>query len=421
MKLKFLGGCNEIGRSAVLVDDTIIIDYGLRPTDPPEVPIGNGSFAPSSIIVSHAHLDHSGMVPSLMDRYKAPEVFMTPVTRDLTSLMARDTIKVGREQGYVFFGEEEILRMDARTQELAFGDPHTLADADYELEFHNAGHIPGSAAVHLRKDQEDISLFYTGDIKLGPSRLMQSAVPAEFPAAEIIILESTYHGRDHRNRQELEREFIDSITDTLSAGGNAIVPCFAIGRTQEIVMILHAYGLTPYVDGMGLSVYQLFKNHPRYLKDPEAMGEAFAAAEFVNAKRRRKAISEPSVIVTTAGMLNGGPVLYYLRKIHDDPRSKVLLTGYQIEGTNGRKLLEEGCVDADGELLQVTARVEQYDFSAHADDAELKKLVTRFSRSGMEVLFTVHGEHTGEFAAWARDKFGCEAIAPQNGEEFIIQ
>jgi len=186
-------------------------------------------------------------------------------------------------------------------------------------------------------------------------------------------------------------------------------------------MILHAYGLTPYVDGMGLSVYQLFKNHPSYLKDPEAMNEAFAAAEFVNAKRRKKAISEPSVIVTTAGMLNGGPVLYYLRKIHDDPRSKVLLTGYQIEGTNGRKLLEEGCVDADGELLQVTACVEQYDFSAHADDAELKKLVTRFSRSGTEVLFTVHGEHTEEFAAWARDKFGCEAIAPQNGEEFIIQ
>jgi putative mRNA 3-end processing factor len=421
MKLKFLGGCNEIGRSAVLVDDTIILDYGLRPTDPPEVPIGNGSIAPSSIIVSHAHLDHSGMVPSLMDRYKAPEVFMTPVTRDLTSLMARDTIKVGKEQGYVFFGEEEIVRMDAQTHEVAFGDRHSLTGSDYEFEFHNAGHIPGSSAVHLRKEGEDISLFYSGDIKLGPSRLMQSAAPNEFPAADILILESTYHGRDHRDRQELEREFIDSISDTLHAGGNAIVPCFAIGRTQEIVMILHAYGLTPYVDGMGLSVYQLFKNHPSYLKDAKAMCESFAAAEFVNAKRRRKAISEPSVIVTTAGMLNGGPVLYYLRKIHDDPRSKVLLTGYQIEGTNGRKLLEEGCVDADGELLQVTARVEQYDFSAHADDAELKKLVTRFSRHGTEVLFTVHGEHTGEFAAWARDKFGCEAIAPQNGEEFIIQ
>jgi len=421
MKLKFLGGCNEIGRSAILVDDTIILDYGLRPTDPPEVPVCNGSIAPSSIIVSHAHLDHSGMVPSLMDRYKAPEVFMTPVTRDLTSLMARDTIKVGKEQGYVFFGEEEIVRMDAQTHEVAFGDRHPLTDSDYEFEFHNAGHIPGSSAVHLRKEREDISLFYSGDIKLGPSRLMQSAAPNEFPAADILILESTYHGRDHRDRQELEREFIDSISDTLNAGGNAIVPCFAIGRTQEIVMILHAYGLTPYVDGMGLSVYQLFKNHPSYLKDAKAMCESFAAAEFVNAKRRRKAISEPSVIVTTAGMLNGGPVLYYLRKIHDDPRSKVLLTGYQIEGTNGRKLLEEGCVDADGELLQVTARVEQYDFSAHADDAELKKLVTGFSRHGTEVLFTVHGEHTGEFAAWARDKFGCEEIASQNGEEFIIQ
>ncbi len=421
MKIRFLGGCNEVGRSAILVDDKIIIDYGLRPSDPPEIPLNNGRISPKSVLLSHAHLDHSGMVPSLMAGDHAPKVYMTPVTRDLTKLLGRDTIKVGKEQGFLFFGEAEIRKLDQRTETVVYGERYPLNGSEYQFEFHNSGHIPGSSSVYLRKEREDISLLYTGDIKTGMTRLMKSAVPADFPTSDILFIESTYYNRDHRNRPELEREFIDSIKETLDSGGNAIVPCFAIGRTQEVVMILHSYGLTPYVDGMGLSVFNLFKNHPTSVKDIAALTAAFNDAQFVNSKRRKKAISEPSVIVTTAGMLNGGPVLYYLKKIHDDPRSKVLLTGYQIEGTNGRRLIDEGCVETNGEIVKVNAGVEYYDFSAHAGDSELKKIVSRFCRTGTEIVFMVHGEHTGEFATWARDKFGCEAIAPSNGEEFIIE
>lgn len=423
MKIKFLGGCNEVGRSAVLVDDKIIIDYGMRPSDPPEIPLNSEHISPKSVIISHAHLDHSGMVPSLMSRAEAeiPEVYMTPVTRDLTKLLGRDTIKVGRDKGFSFFSEADIQKLDEKTHAVAYGERHALDGTDYEFELHNAGHIPGSASVHLRKESEDISLLYTGDIKTSPSRLMESASPADLPASDILFIESTYYGRDHRDRKELEREFVDSVKETLNSGGNAIVPCFAVGRTQEIVMILHSYGITPYVDGMGLGVYRVFKNYPSSLKDAKALNDAFGDAQFVNSKRRKKAISEPSVIVTTAGMLNGGPVLYYLKKKHEDPRSKVLLTGYQIEGTNGRMLVEEGCVEADGEIVKVNAGVEYYDFSAHAGDSELKEIVSRFCRTGTEVVFTVHGDHTEEFAMWIRDKFGCEAIAPNNGEEFIIE
>lgn len=421
MKIKFLGGSNEVGRSAVLVDNKILLDYGMRPSDPPEIPLRSESISPKSVIISHAHLDHSGMVPSLMRHKKAPEVYMTSVTGDLTKLLARDTIKVGRDQGFVFFSEDDLQRLDEYMHTMSYGERRTLNSSNYEFELHNAGHIPGSSSVHLRKESEDISLFYTGDIKVGNTRLMESASPKDFPPSDVLFIESTYYGTDHRDRKELEREFVDSIKDTLNAGGNAIVPCFAVGRTQEVVMILHAYGLTPYVDGMGLSVFGIFKNHPSSLKDVRALNDAFADAQFVNSKKRKKAISEPSVIVTTAGMLNGGPVLYYLKKIHADPKSKVLLTGYQIEGTNGRRLLEQGYVDADGERVRVSTGVEQYDFSAHAGDAELKDIVSGFCRNGTDVIFMVHGEHTEEFAAWTRDKFGCEAIAPNNGEEFIIE
>jgi putative mRNA 3-end processing factor len=417
MKLKFLGGCNEVGRSAILVDGEVLLDYGLRPSDPPEIPLGNGVISPKYVIVSHAHLDHSGMVPSLM----VPDVYMTSVTRDLTILLGRDTIKVGKEQGFVFFDEEDIKYMDEHTHVVPYGERRTLDGSDYKLEFRNAGHIPGSSATYLRKESEDISLFYTGDIRMDVTRLMESASPKDFPSADILLIESTYYNKEHRDRREMEHEFIDSVKETLASGGNAIVPCFAVGRTQEIVMVLHSYGLTPYVDGMGLSVFRLFKHYPSFLKDAKALNDAFSNAQFVNAKKRKKVLSEPSVIVTTAGMLNGGPVLYYLKKVHGDPKSKVLLTGYQIEGTNGRRLLEEGCVEAEGETVKVDASVEQYDFSAHAGDSELKNLVSRFCKNGTGVGFMIHGEHTEDFAAWARDNLGCEAIAPSNGEEYIIE
>ncbi|MBA5942561.1 MAG: MBL fold metallo-hydrolase [Methanophagales archaeon] len=425
MKIKFLGGGNEVGRSALVVDDKIIIDYGMKPSDPLEIPLPlssrNGNISPESVILSHAHLDHSGMAASLMSGADAPEAYMTPVTRDIVKLLGRDTIKLGKEQGFAFFGEEEIAKLDANTHTLAYGERRVLNSSDYEFELHNAGHIPGSSTVYLRKESEDISLLYTGDIKIGDTRLVESVSSDDFPASDILLIESTYYGRDHGNRKELERKFIDSIKDTLNSGGNAIVPCFAIGRTQEIVMILHSYGLTPYVDGMGLSVFSIFKNHPSSVKDVDALKNAFNNAQFVNAKRRKKAISEPSVIVTTSGMLNGGPVLYYLKRIHEDPKSKVLLTGYQLEGTNGRRLIDEGYVEAEGEIVKVNASVEYFDFSAHAGDSELKEIVSRFCRNGTEVVFMVHGDNTEGFAAWASDKYGCEAIAPNNGEEFIIE
>ena len=421
MKLKFLGGCREVGRSAILVDDKIMLDYGLRPSEPPETPVGNGRVHPESVVVSHAHLDHSGMVPSLMSmgRDGTPDVYMTAVTGDLAQLLSRDTIKIGKDQGFFLFGQEDLRKMNERTHTLGYGE--RVALDGYELELFNAGHIPGSASTYLRKEREDISLFYTGDIKMDATRLMEAPSPEDFPAADILLIESTYYGREHRNRQELEREFIDSITETLNSGHNAIVPCFAVGRTQEIVMILHAYGLTPYVDGMGLGVYRTLRDHPSFVRNAKALNDAFGNARFVNAKQRKKVFSEPSVIVTTAGMLNGGPVLYYLKKIHEDPKSKVLLTGYQIKGTNGQRLMDEGHVEVDGETVKVNMQVEQYDFSAHAGDSELKGIVSKFYENGTGIIFTVHGDDTEGFAAWAREEYDCDAISPKVGEEFIIE
>ncbi len=417
MRIKFLGGCSEVGRSAVLIDGKILIDYGIRPADPPEMPAPHNGRV-HSVIVSHAHLDHSGMIPKLMNSF--PDLFMTPVTCDIALILWKDTIKLGNSHGIHIYDSEDVERV-AKCARLFNYRKQFVVDS-YVCEMFNAGHIPGSASVFIRNEREDISVFYTGDIKLENTKLLNSASLDEFPCADVLIVESTYYGTEHRKRSELEREFVDSVEDTISRGGHAIIPCFAVGRTQEIVMILHAHGIVPYVDGLGISVFKIFERHPSFIRDSEALSAAFKEAKFINGKRKRKkALSQPSAIVTTAGMLNGGPVLYYLRQVHDDPKSKVLLTGYQIDGTNGRRLLEDKSVETEEGMLRVHAEVEQYDFSAHAGDSELKKLVEHFCRKGTEIVFTMHGDNSEEFAAWIRENIGCNAIAPKNGDEYVIE
>ncbi|MDF2954736.1 MAG: RNA processing exonuclease [Candidatus Alkanophagales archaeon MCA70_species_2] len=385
----------------------------MKPADVPEFPVGEAF--PEVVVVSHAHLDHSGVVPNLMR--SSPSVYMTPVTRELLYILCKDTLKLGKEQGICVFDKRDLNDL----MNYAFMMPYRerFWSSGYEFELYDAGHIPGSASVHVRSERDDLNLFYTGDIKLEDTRLLKGA-DINPPETDVLIIESTYFGEKHPDRRELEERFVASVEETLDAGGNAIVPCFAVGRTQEMVMILHAHGITPYVDGMGLSVLRKIKKHLSFMRDGEALVEAFKDARFVTPKSRKKVLSEPSVVVTTAGMLNGGPALYYLERIKDDPRSKILLTGYQIEGTNGRRLLEEGVIELNGGTVKVKAQVEQYDFSAHADDSDLKMLIERFCERGVEYVFTVHGENAAAFAAWIRENFDCQSFAPNLGESFVI-
>ncbi|MDI6888323.1 MAG: MBL fold metallo-hydrolase [Methanocellales archaeon] len=407
MKIRFLGGCREVGRSAILVDG-ILLDYGMKPCNPPLYPL-NG-LRPSSIIVSHAHLDHSGVVANLMDL--RPGVFMTPVTRDLSLLLAHDTLKISKRQGIFPFDMEDVQLLMQRVQPVTYQDCFQVDG--YSVRLFDAGHIPGSASIHLDGEKR---LLYTGDINTLNTRLLNGAY-GRYPDADVLIIESTYFGRTHPNRKELERQFVESIIQTLDDGGSAILPCFAIGRTQEILMILDAYGLSPYVDGMGVDVQQVLERHPSYLRDIDELQDAFNNAKVVEPEHRSLILKEPSIIVTTAGMLNGGPVLYYLGKVHDDPRSKILLTGYQIEGTNGWSALERGYVEIDGEMIPLNMQVEYYDFSAHADDAQLKKLIKGCKNVGM--VFPVHGDDAEVFAQWIRNNCSCDAIAPKNGDEIIL-
>ncbi|AIY90731.1 MBL fold metallo-hydrolase [Geoglobus acetivorans] len=404
--IRFLGGCREVGRSAIMVD-SIILDYGLKPSSPPEFPVNGVS--PKSIIISHGHLDHVGVAPNLMD--VDPKVFMTPPTRDLSDILLKDSMNIMENPP---FGKREYMQFHSNTREVGYDEPF-LFDG-WEVTLFNAGHIPGSASIYMSRD---VNILYTGDIKLEDTRLLEGA-DTSFPETDILIVESTYFGVKHPERKELEKQFVESVIDTLDKGGHAIIPAFAVGRTQEIMMILTKHGITPYVDGMGKEVSRMLENYPDYLKSVRELKRAIKRSIIVERGKREKVLEEPSAIVTTAGMLNGGPALFYISKLYGDERSKIILTGYQVEGTNGDKALKTGEIDLGMKTVKLKMKVEQYDFSAHADDAQLKELVKKVVDRGAEKVFAVHGEDTEAFASWISEEIGVESYAPRNGDMYVI-
>ncbi|WP_319507065.1 MBL fold metallo-hydrolase [uncultured Methanolobus sp.] len=412
MELEFKGACREVGRSAVLVDDKLMMDYGVSPGEHVKYPL-NGS-RPEAVLLSHAHIDHSGAIPNLMDL--EPDVYMTPPTFDLTHMLAKDTLRIAEREGEMpIYDSMDLSKFAHQTKQVDTGVK--LHVHGYDVEFLSAGHIPGAAAIHVR-DKENKNLFYTGDINTEDTRLVVGAI--DFPDSDILITESTYFGDEHPPRREVEKEFIDSVQDTLNIGGSVIIPAFAIGRTQEILMLLDAYDIRAYVDGMGVEAYKIMLRHPEYLHNPTHLKKAFDNATLVSGHKRNKIKLESSVIVTTAGMLNGGPVLYYINKLYKDPKSKIILTGYQVEGTNGRMVMDTGNIDNDGIIQHLKPKIEQYDFSAHSGDRELKEMVRDFCDRGTEHVFTMHGDNCEGFADWVKEEIGVEAFAPELGERFTL-
>jgi putative mRNA 3-end processing factor len=412
MNVQFLGGAGEIGRSAVLVDDALLLDFGMLTGNPPSFPLGSSRGGPATdpeaVVVSHGHLDHVGAVPTLYSGDARPPVHWTPPTRDLAQVLARDTLKLHGGTYRCPFGQEELKRMGAASETHGYGEPFEAAG--YEVTFYDAGHIPGSA--HVLVDDGDTRLLYTGDFHTDSQRLVSGTT--DRPDADVVICESTYADVEHDDRDEDERRFAESVQTTVWEGGTVVVPAFAIGRTQEVLMICEAYDVECYVDGMGTRVTDLVRRYPEFLRDPDALGRANSNARRVTGRdgQRRRIADRNNVIVTTSGMLSGGPAMTYVPAIRDKPVNKIALTGFQVEGTPGRELLDTGRAEIDGQVMPVAAQVETYDLSAHADRNGLLAFLESYRES--EVLVN-HGDDCAGYAADLRER-GFDASAPELGE-----
>lgn len=406
MKLQFLGGAREVGRSAILVNDSLLLDYGMLTGNPPQYPVAAPD--PDAVVVSHGHLDHVGAVPTLLSGDRRPPIHWTPPTYELALTLARDTLKLHGGTYDCPFTETHVQRMTQVSTPHGYGE--TFEAAGHEVTLYNAGHIPGSA--HVLVDDGDTRLLYTADFHTEDQRLVSGTT--DRPDADVVVCESTYADVDHEPRSTVEERFAESLQTTMWEGGTVVVPAFAIGRTQEMLLVCDAYDLECYVDGMGKDVTTMLRNYPAFVRDADALRRAKSHARFVTGRngQRKRIAKQNTVIVTTSGMLSGGPAMTYIPEIRGDPTNKITMTGYQVEGTPGRELLERGRADIDGQIMPIAAQAESYDFSAHADHDGLRDFLASYD--GSEILVN-HGDTCEKFAAELRED-GYDASAPEVGE-----
>ncbi|MCD6157445.1 MAG: MBL fold metallo-hydrolase [Euryarchaeota archaeon] len=397
-EIMFLGGAKEVGRVGMLMfkegSPIALFDYGMKPSNPPEYPIESPPV--NSVFITHAHLDHSGLAPWLAARY-APSIYATPVTHEVGELLHRDAIKVASIEGYpIPYSNEEVdIYRSISMAYLNFGEDVELGEE--RVEVIPAGHIPGASMFRIITEH-GIALF-TGDLNTKDTHLVEGA---KSTSADVVIIEGTYSGREHPDRREVEKMFLDAIEERVSKGGTVLVPAFAVGRSQEVLMILTKRGgYDVWYDGMGKQVSEIYLSHPSYLRDSKALRKALKEVNIVQlSSHRNKALKDGNVIVATSGMLEGGPALYYISKLKDDPKNAVYFTGYQVEGTNGRYLLDTGHINLQGVSMPVVADVKFFDFSAHAGHSELIDFIKKVNP---ERVIIFHSDNPEPLADDLRD------------------
>jgi putative mRNA 3-end processing factor len=412
IEVSFLGAMGTVGCSGILIDtgtEKILLDYGTRPREiPPKFPIQLPK-KPDAIILSHCHLDHSGALPLFFRDSENLPIYAINVTKPLAELLLLDSIKVSREEGIELpFEKKEINTTLRNFVDCNYREEFNVHNS--KITFYDAGHVPGSLMTLITSQSKN--LLYTGDFNSIDTRLLKKA-DFDLPKIDVLITESTYSDRDHPPRKSQEKELVKIIKETLAVDGVCLIAGFAIGRIAELLLVLDAYGIDypVFVDGMAKRAITITNNYRNLLRDPKGLDKALEKVEYVATHRMRKRIiKEPCVILTTSGMLQGGPIVYYLEKLYDKRNCSLILAGWQLEGTPGKILLETGRYinEKFGLNFEIKMFVKRLDFSAHAGRTELFKFIEKINP---EKIFCIHGDHTQEFANELKEK-GFDAIAP---------
>jgi len=441
-RMSFLGGARQVGRSCLFLqtpESKVLIDCGVNVAsekyafpylNAPEFNIGDLD----AVIITHAHLDHSGFLPYLFKMgYKGP-VYCTAATRDVMALLALDYIQVSRGQAKdAIYASADIKESVKNTITLEFGEVTDITP-DVRITLYNSGHILGSSMIHLHLGEGWHNILYTGDFKVKKTQLLNPA-HSTFPRVETLITEATYGAAEAvlPSREECEKELIDIVKKTIKRKGKILIPVLGVGRAQEVMVILEKYfkeekiDVPIYIDGMVWDVTAIHNAYPRFLnseirekifyedKDP-FLSPIFK--QVGSGKERAEVIAGGScVILATSGMLTGGPSVEYLKQLADNSKNSMVFVCYQAEGSLGNKI-QKGEKDITVEKVDIKVKLDVNTIAGltgHAGRNELINYMQKIKPRPRKVI-VMHGENSSclELASAIHKTFKVETVAPRN-------
>ena len=453
LRVTTLGCCRQVGRAAFLLttpQSKVLIDCGEAPgatgaASSPylHVPEIYPFSTLDAVVLTHAHLDHSAYVPLLYRYGYDGPVYTTPATRDLAAMLQLDYLDVNnKEDKAPPYSSNEVREFVKHTITLGYGDVTDIAP-DLKLTLHNAGHILGSAIAHFNVGNGLYNIAFTGDLYYAKSRLFNPAV-SQFPRLEALVMESTYGGSEDfsPSRADAEAHLCEVISETLSRGGKALIPAFAVGRSQELMLALEE-GIRNkklpackiYLDGMIKEATAMHTAYPEYLNNDlrnqifrdnynPFLAECFEQVDSYEKRQEVIFSKDPCVIISTSGMLNGGPVLDYLSNLAESEKNTLIFVGYQADGTYGRRIQKgwrEVPMGKKGSII-INMEVQTVEgFSGHADRKQLMNYV-QYVQPKPERVFTIHGEEskTIDLASSIYKKYHIQTVSPQNLETYRL-
>jgi len=440
IRLTSLGGFREVGRSALLLqtpESKVLLDCGIKPgtneypyLNVPEFDINKIN----AVVVSHAHLDHCGMIPYLYKiGYDGP-LYLTAPTRDLMVLLCMDYIELSQREGSASpYSTKEIKEAVKHSICLDYDEVSDITP-DMRLTLLNSGHVLGGSLVHIHIGDGMYNVLYTSDYKFDRTALFEPA-SNDFQRAETIITESTYGMKEDimPKRQDAEAQLIEICKKTVERGGIALIPSFAVERSQDVMVILSRAGFEYpiYIDGMVWDATAIHTAYPEYFnKELQKLILQQGENPFTNKifkrigseEERRKVLGakEPCIIISTSGMLVGGPSVWWLKNLAENSKNSLIFVSYQAEGSLGRRIQKgwkEIPMEQNGKNMAIPINLEIANInglSGHSDQKQLLNYLSRLKQRPERIIVD-HGESSKciEFARTCHNIFRCETLAPK--------
>ena len=450
VRVSALGGFRQVGRSCSLLstqDSKVMIDCGV------DVSSDNGTpylHLPEvlpfetldAVVITHAHLDHSGLVPLLYKYGYDGPIYCTPPTRDLSTLLQMDYLKVAAADAKkIPFSAENIRDSIKHCITMDYGDTTDITP-DVRLTFHNAGHILGSAIAHFHVGEGLYNIAFSGDIKYERTWLFNPAIN-RFPRLESIFMEGTYGGREdfQPSRQDATERLSDIVQSCIKKKGKVLIPVFAVGRSQEVMIVLENLVRTKkipkinvYLDGMIWEATAIHTAYPEYLNN-KLRAQIFQQGEnpllsdifkrVDSNEMRQNILPDPDscIVLATSGMMNGGPVMEYFKEWAQDKKNTIAFVGYQAEGTLGKRIQkgwEDIPLNISGSIVNIKMKmkVETCDgFSGHSDRRQLLNFINNMSPRPERIIFN-HGEESKciDISSAVHKRYNINTQAPYNLE-----